>query len=100
MASQSGDQDAGGATMSRRQAERAEYGMSLNEVLGDEKNYLGMLGGYNGGSTSGQEGGSWVSRPHYGHMTFEPPKSVFFSCGIAFLAMPQTKIAPLNACLA
>lgn len=35
--------------------------MSLNEVLGGEKNYLGMLGGYNGGSTSGQAAGSWDS---------------------------------------
>ncbi|OEZ52860.1 DUF4214 domain-containing protein [Duganella sp. HH105] len=48
----------GGTPMSPRQAERAQFGgMSMNEVLGGEKNYLGMLGTNN----SPNAGGSWDS---------------------------------------
>ncbi|WP_256082161.1 hypothetical protein [Massilia sp. YIM B04103] len=61
MASQSG-QDSGGAPMSPQQAERAQYGgLRLKQVLGGEKNYLGMLGPYNGDYSSAQAGGSWDS---------------------------------------
>jgi hypothetical protein len=61
MASQS-DLGSGGAPMSKRQIERAQFGsMSLNQVLGGEKNYLGALGAYNGDYTSAQAGSSWDS---------------------------------------
>jgi hypothetical protein len=48
--------------MSPRQAERAQFGgMSMNEVLGGEKNYLGMLGAYSSPDAPSQAGGSWDS---------------------------------------
>lgn len=46
--------------MSPRQAERAQFGgLTLNEVLGGEKNYLGMLGAYGSAVAPSQSSDSW-----------------------------------------
>ncbi|MFJ1472291.1 hypothetical protein [Massilia orientalis] len=55
-------QDFDNATMSPRQAERAQFGgLILNDVLGGEKNYLGMLGAYASPTASSQSSSAWDS---------------------------------------